>query len=375
MWLIWGVLDAGVDRQLAPICLVGRLCTGKSFNAFALIDVLKKGFRPKGKLTARDWGKGTWIFSFEREDDRKWVIHNQPWHFDTHLFAIRPLTGFEQPSAVSIDTTYFWVRAYDLPIHFHTEHVLKTLAGRVGRLISFEKPGTLVSPFLRFRVDMDITRPLLRGIKIRIGGSMFWISLRYESLPPYCYCCGVIGHFSNSCALLDRDAVVRTEDMAFPPVLKADPLRCPRGEAVELVVIPQSPNEGGSLHGTMSVNAEIGSIVDPPLVPQSAAMGCQVTHIVPSVTHTHSPFFPANVLSHAHIPLAPCSLIPSSGTVTSSPAIHTSVSAQVPVSTSSGIHTSDTLPAIQGVPSTIPVDHIFQNLLSQLSHFNVTVSV
>ncbi|KAL8484943.1 hypothetical protein ACS0TY_027302 [Phlomoides rotata] len=66
-----GVLDAMTVRQpLSPIYLVGRFCTGKSFNAFALIDILTKAFRPKGKLFARDWGKGVWIFSFERDDDR-----------------------------------------------------------------------------------------------------------------------------------------------------------------------------------------------------------------------------------------------------------------------------------------------------------------
>ncbi|KAL8545966.1 hypothetical protein ACS0TY_005902 [Phlomoides rotata] len=89
-----GVIDT---RKLKsnPICLVGKVCVEKAINSFALIDVMYKAFRAKGKLTARDWGHGLVIFSFDCEVDREWVIQNQPWHFDNALFAILPLTGKE----------------------------------------------------------------------------------------------------------------------------------------------------------------------------------------------------------------------------------------------------------------------------------------
>ncbi|KAL8552178.1 hypothetical protein ACS0TY_001027 [Phlomoides rotata] len=58
---------------------------------------MKKVFKPKGKLMARDWGEGLIIFSFERNEDREWVIRNQLWHFDNNLFLIRSLLGLEQP--------------------------------------------------------------------------------------------------------------------------------------------------------------------------------------------------------------------------------------------------------------------------------------
>lgn len=51
-----GGLGGAVESsgRSAPCCLVGKLITEKSANVFALIDVMKKGFRPKGKLQARD---------------------------------------------------------------------------------------------------------------------------------------------------------------------------------------------------------------------------------------------------------------------------------------------------------------------------------
>ncbi|KAL8515208.1 hypothetical protein ACS0TY_014064 [Phlomoides rotata] len=63
---------------MGPVCLVGCLCTQKSYNGFALVDVLIKTFRLKGKLSIQDWGKGVWIISFEQSTDRDWIVRNQP---------------------------------------------------------------------------------------------------------------------------------------------------------------------------------------------------------------------------------------------------------------------------------------------------------
>lgn len=121
-------------EAVKPACLIGKLCSHKPVNIFALMDVLKKAFRSKGKLSARDWGNGLIIFTFENGEDREWVIRNQPWHFDGFLFAIQALTGVEQPSSILISKATFWVRVYDLPLLCQNEKVILSIAGRVGTL-------------------------------------------------------------------------------------------------------------------------------------------------------------------------------------------------------------------------------------------------
>lgn len=75
------VLDLGSGPATTrPVCLVGKLCSQKVVNVFALMEVMKKAFRSKGKLSVRDWGSGLLIFTFELEEDRLWVLRNQPWH-------------------------------------------------------------------------------------------------------------------------------------------------------------------------------------------------------------------------------------------------------------------------------------------------------
>lgn len=58
--------------------LVGQICAKKVMNIYALMEVMTKSFKAKGKLTARECRKGMIIFSFERKDDQEWVLKNQP---------------------------------------------------------------------------------------------------------------------------------------------------------------------------------------------------------------------------------------------------------------------------------------------------------
>lgn len=54
--------------------------------------------------------------------------------------------------------------------------------------------------FMRVRVCLDVTKPLLRGKKLRIGSSTpYWVRFSYERLPDFCYICGKLGHSHHDC--------------------------------------------------------------------------------------------------------------------------------------------------------------------------------
>ncbi|KAL8456464.1 hypothetical protein ACS0TY_034614 [Phlomoides rotata] len=190
---------------------------------------MTKAFKPKSRLTARDWGNGLIVFSFGTVEDRDWVLWNQLWHFDGYLFVVRVLAGQEQPSSIQINTTSFWVQAYDVPLCVQTEESIRAIASRVGLLECFERPSDLMPlDFLRFKVELDITKPLVKGFNIRSSGTVYWVSIRYESLPMiYCFGCGIVGHFVRNCVDFDRDADF--SDLPYGSFIKAPPLRCPKG--------------------------------------------------------------------------------------------------------------------------------------------------
>lgn len=42
--------------------------------------------------------------------------------------------------------------------------------------------------------EIDLTKPLVKGTKLRYKQNEIWIQFRYEQLPLFCYYCGCIGH-------------------------------------------------------------------------------------------------------------------------------------------------------------------------------------
>lgn len=123
------------------------------------------------------------------------------------------------------------MHAYDLPLVYQNEMTIRSIAGRIGDLECFERPDELESNlFLRFKVEINILKPLLKGLTCRFSGNPIWISLKYESLPSYCFCCGVIGYFFGTCSSYDRDGDTELESFSFgPSLLKASPLRWGKG--------------------------------------------------------------------------------------------------------------------------------------------------
>lgn len=184
-WEDGEVLDLGelVDAfahsmHAKPACLVGKLVHEKPGNVFAIKEVMLKAFRLKGKLAIWDWGNGLLFFSFELADDRKWVIRNQPWHFDGHLFAVKALEGMEQPSSISLLKVSLWIRASDIPSNFQIPAVIKSIASRVGKLEAYDVPHDQnPEEFIRFRAEMDFLKPQMKGIYVQFGGDLLCLPL------------------------------------------------------------------------------------------------------------------------------------------------------------------------------------------------------
>ncbi|KAL8530532.1 hypothetical protein ACS0TY_007535 [Phlomoides rotata] len=134
---------SGMEPVVRSVCLAGKLFSERSHNFFSIMDVMKKSFKPKGKLTTRDWiwGDGLIIFSFGDPADRDWVWRNQPWHFDNHLFVISRLTGMEQSSSVSLVHASMWIRVHDIPLAYQTDDVIRSIAPKFGVLECFEEPS------------------------------------------------------------------------------------------------------------------------------------------------------------------------------------------------------------------------------------------
>jgi hypothetical protein len=139
---------------------------------------------------------------FTRGDNMERVIIQSPWTFDKKLIQMIRFESDMQPTAVKFIHSHFWIRIYNLPILSMVREVGEDIGNHIGRLIEVDVPdnGFAWGQYLRICVELDITKPLLRGkILEDDNGKPYWVDFRYEHLPIFCYRCGRVGHSGNEC--------------------------------------------------------------------------------------------------------------------------------------------------------------------------------
>lgn len=48
-------------------------------------------------------------------------------------------------------------------------------------------------------VEIDVTKPLIRGTNISCEGEKQWVGFKYENFPLFCFYCGRICHGERTC--------------------------------------------------------------------------------------------------------------------------------------------------------------------------------
>uniref|UniRef100_A0A803QG61 Zinc knuckle CX2CX4HX4C domain-containing protein n=1 Tax=Cannabis sativa TaxID=3483 RepID=A0A803QG61_CANSA len=78
-------------------------------------------------------------------------------------------------------------------------------------------------PFLRVRVKLCDTKPLLRGQMIQLPKieDEFWVNFRYKRLLEFCFECGQIGHTFECCVIfIERMDNGNDDDFQYGPWMK-----------------------------------------------------------------------------------------------------------------------------------------------------------
>lgn len=80
------------------------------------------------------------------------------------LIVSREFDGHIQTKNICIDEDLFWIRVHDLPLMAQNEYVSKLIGGALGQLeeIDLVYGEFEWGEFMRLRVSIDITRPLLQ---------------------------------------------------------------------------------------------------------------------------------------------------------------------------------------------------------------------
>ncbi|KAL5734149.1 hypothetical protein ACOSP7_032010 [Xanthoceras sorbifolium] len=116
--------------------------------------------------------------------------------------------------------------------------VARLIAEEVGTIVDFlMNSKDLWGKFLRIKVRIDITKPLKRGIRMRLENydTMIIALIKYEILLDFCYGYGFIGHSLRECHNSEvMKSIMEGVEPKFGVWLRASPLD--RSKEVNAVV-------------------------------------------------------------------------------------------------------------------------------------------
>jgi hypothetical protein len=182
---------------------VRKVLLEKPVRADALENALGRIWCPIKGTECKDLGENHFLFTFRQHSGKRRALEDGPWNFGKDLVVVVDFDGYKTVDEMDFTIIPIWVRVMNLPLGFMTRECGEEIGNIIGEFVEMEsEDGDLaVGQHLRIKVRLDITKPIMRGIKITVEEKVqgVWCPFAYEFLPDYCYNSGIIGHVEKSC--------------------------------------------------------------------------------------------------------------------------------------------------------------------------------
>ena len=172
--------------------------------------------------------------------------------------------GDKNPKDILLKLSPFWVQIYNLPLNSRTREAGKAIGESLGKFIEVdvEDTGVQWGTCLRVRVEIDVTRKLIRGRKINMEkGETRWVHFKYERLPNFCYRCGLLEHDLKDCfEESGNDKEEGNGDLQYGAWLRGEPIRQGGWEFgfAKKKSVGEMKNRANSTEGGRNGMAEVG---------------------------------------------------------------------------------------------------------------------
>ncbi|KAJ8450416.1 hypothetical protein Cgig2_002101 [Carnegiea gigantea] len=249
-------------------------------------SIFRNMWKRSKRLVIRELDSNLFAFQFFAAANKDYVLNEGPWAFDGSLLLLKRMTGLEVSSEVVFSTARFWVKAYDVPGKKQTVSFAQILASHIGEFVGcYDATMFGIDKALCFRVDIDISNPLRRGIYIKVADRQIWIRFKYVRLPDFCYGCGKLGHVLAGCDTVQ----IEDDDPNLQCVswLRASPLKS-RRHSVEMELHEEKrlysafSKQAASFKARTKLTFAIGATT--PHIPHSTAADNSTNMIIDAAT-------------------------------------------------------------------------------------------
>ncbi|KAL8523278.1 hypothetical protein ACS0TY_013309 [Phlomoides rotata] len=143
--------DEEQGKMGSMMCLIEKVLTNKPFNAFGLLEMMKRAMNPPRGFTTKKIGNKL----FSSSSDPCPICSE----FD----------GGEQPSTVTFTMATFWVCLYDFPMTARSPKSITQIGENIGKVIEVDLTSLDgLARSIRVKIEVDFCKPLRRGIHLQL---------------------------------------------------------------------------------------------------------------------------------------------------------------------------------------------------------------
>lgn len=202
--------DTNKSRDECEGSLVGRIYGGKGVNYTGLKQTMTKLWCAAGSLKVVEIKNQVYQFFFSNEDERRRVLEKMPWTFDNQMLVLHPWKQDIEHDESLFKFSPMWVQVWQIPTQWFTSETVWKI-GKIGKIFNqvsnvIPESGSKDGRLAKMLVEVDLSKPLLRGTHICFEGDKRWIMFKYEFLPLFCFYCGKVGHSECFCETKTNEA-------------------------------------------------------------------------------------------------------------------------------------------------------------------------